>query len=58
LKQSPFDFLKTGVTPENGPFEIVRKTASLRAPAQSNTAEPLPASEASAAPLWSNSRLI
>ena len=32
LKQGPLDMSKTGVTPENGPLEIVRKAASLRAP--------------------------
>src|SRR5580692_6607017 len=35
LKQGPLDLSKTGVTPENGPLEIVRKTAFLRAPTQS-----------------------
>src|SRR5271170_1405537 len=35
LKQSPFDLIKTGVTPKNRPLKIVGKAASLRAPAQS-----------------------
>src|SRR5580692_1894469 len=35
LKQGPPDLSKTGVTPENGRLEIVRKAASLRAPTQS-----------------------
>src|SRR5216684_7675777 len=33
LEQLPFDAIKPGMPPENRPFEIVRKAASLRAPA-------------------------
>src|SRR5579864_4343523 len=33
VEQSPLDLIKTGVTPENGRLEVIRKAASLRAPA-------------------------
>src|ERR1700758_5059449 len=35
LEQLPLDFIKPGMTPENRSFEIVRKAAPLRTPAQS-----------------------
>jgi hypothetical protein len=33
LEQHPLDSIKPGIPPENGPLEIIRKAASLRAPA-------------------------
>src|SRR5229473_283364 len=35
LEQLPLDSIKPGMPPENRPLEIIRKAASLRAPAQS-----------------------